>query len=174
MIPLGPHDTVVIGGNSRRAVEVAAGGYDICVAGRRVNRYDFVGGFIAIIGVGFSHAEKELAVRCQREVGESHAARDRRAIRQRLDRTVGVLPVDALVYPVGQVDRAVSDGIRSAAVLVHGVAHVEAWRRERVHLTLGVPAHHDDPPALGRSRIEPVDIITVDFDLVEASFSAAD
>ena len=58
----------MISGNPRRAVEVASAGDDLGFAASRVDRYDFIGRFVAIVGVGFSDAEEEFAVWSQGQV----------------------------------------------------------------------------------------------------------
>src|SRR5262249_43187516 len=67
----------------------------------------------------------------------------------------GLDPIQALVAEVRAVRDAAMDAVGTAAVLVHGRAHVEVVRDDVDAASVRVAPHQHDPPCLGRPSLEP-------------------
>ena len=114
--------------------------------------------------VVLAHADPALAARVDHAVGEPPlpVARGRRR-RQRLRRgRVRRLAIEAAVGEVGEVDRAVPHGPRSAAIFVHARARVVGRRRDVGLTPIGFGTHHDGAAAFLRPPFQPIDVPAVE------------
>src|SRR5207248_1725620 len=73
-------------------------------------------------------------------------------------RPAGILPVEALVFEVGEVDRPVLHDVVAAAVLVDAAPGVETLRRDVGGRAVGGALADDDAPTLVRPQLGPVEV----------------
>ena len=84
------------------------------------------------------------------------------------------LTVEALVAEVGKVNDAIVDGVRAAAVFVHGGARVEARRRYVADRAVGRAADDAVAPALRSAAFDPVEVVAVQSDFAQADGAGDD
>src|SRR5439155_14319838 len=137
-------------------VEVGAGGEDLDVPAREVDRDDGVRGLAVpcqrLRRVVLADGQDPASVAIRREVGEPPAGA---VSRERLEATVGVDPVEAPAGEVGDEDKVVVDEVRAAAVLVDAVAGVEALWRQPGLAAVGITPDEDLAAFLLGPSLEP-------------------
>jgi len=107
----------------------------------------------------FPYGKHKAAVRMNPNIAESESA-------LRRDRPRLTIVSDCIETAVSELrvhDRAARDLVLAAAVLMHSVADVRGWWSDLDRFTIGEePPPQAHPPALVGSRLQPVDIISVD------------
>ena len=76
-------------------------------------------------------------------------------------RATALLPVQALVFEVGEEDGPVPDRVMPAAILMHPAARVEALGRHIADGPVRVAMADDDPSRLVRTQLRPVEVLPI-------------
>ena len=93
--------------------------------------------------------------------------------RDRPRRVAGLVAIETLIGEVREVDGAVMQRIRSAAIFVNARADVEPLRSD-VNGTSRGPFHDHVPPTFERAPFEPVNVAAVNLDLIEPQRAGSD
>src|SRR5215470_5475672 len=84
------------------------------------------------------------------------------------------MDVQSLVGEVRKNNRAVQHRVVAAAVLMHPGARIEPSWSHISDCPVAGPAHDDFSTAFLRTPLDPIDVITVDADLLQADLTAGD
>jgi len=169
MIPGEPREARAVGAQARRRVEIISSRNDPAGAVGQIELHHRVDRF-AGDGVVFANAVKEISLPIDLPIGVT-----KRAFRgQRFWRSVPFLAIKPLVGEVGKNDRAVGNGVITAAVFVHARASVEpSWSDIGNTAVLGA-ADDDFPPAFLGAAFDPIKIVAVEADLFQTDLAARD
>ncbi len=165
-VPLEPGEARAVGRRARRGDEVRArhdhpAGAIGAVEGDRDELVDDEVRAVGLVRVvGLAHRVEAVARGVEAHVREPAAVRRRQG--DRLGEAAGVEPPQPAVLGGRGDDPATVDGIRAAAVLVDPVADGERGGRQLVRRAVGRVAQQRPPAALGRPRLEPVDVVAVE------------
>src|SRR6185369_12175218 len=111
----------------------------------------------------FTNAEHQIAAPIDHTVGVTQLLTRSYRLRNLPLR----LPVELLILKVGKIDHAIINDVSSTTVLVHRCPGIESRRRDVVDIPVGRSAHDDAAAAFGRTALYPIDVVTVECDLVQ-------
>ena len=159
------HHDHAVGADSRRRVEVVPRYQDVSRAAvYKIERDDGVDGLSCGNGMVLANADHSSVAPVDNAVRVAEVGL--RGQRSRL--TTRLLPVEALVGEVGEVDHSIRHRVGPAAVLVHPRPDVERRRGYVLGPAVGGPPHDDGPAPLHGAHLSPVDVVAVDDGLTEA------
>ena len=175
MVPFEPGESPAVGAEARRRVKVAARLQDP-LRPRAVERHldQRVDGLARVGRVVLAHPDHPPASAVHHPVGIAQPARPAGLRGNRHRHGARLLPVQALVGVVAEIDRAVVGQVGAAAIFMDPAADIErpaaVGRHRRGHIgcrPVRGAAHEHRAPALLRPRFEPIDIGAVEQDLAE-------
>ena len=99
---------------------------------------------------------------------------ERTLIGDRHRRLAWLLPIDALIGEIREIDRALVDRVCAAAVFMHARAHVEGRRRDVADVAIRRAPDDHVAAALRRPALDPIHILAVELNLIEAKRAGGD
>ena len=168
MVPGQPEKLAAVRREARRGEEVVPLRQD--ASGLRARAVEVHGdnriNRLAFAAVILAHADPALARLVDHAVSEAPGIRARRLRREGAWSVVAIgLAIKPPVGKAREIDRAVRDQPRTAAVFMYARARVEGLWRDVAVLAICARPHDDISPLLLRAALEPVDIFPVEADV---------
>src|SRR5262245_40683368 len=124
----------------------------------------------ALPGMILAHAIETISAPIELAIGITHCG----SWGQRRGFANETLEVQPLIGEVGKNNRAVQYRVVAAPILMHAGARIEPQWSHIGDCPVAGPAHDDFSTAFLRTPLDPIDVITVDADLLQADLTTGD